>query len=41
MAVVFDEKSAANASRSTLSRLVNDETNRSIFYQIVVFGTIA
>ena len=41
MAVVFDERSAAAGSRSTFSRIVNDETNRSIFYQIIVFGTLA
>ncbi|MCP5151205.1 MAG: ABC transporter permease subunit [Chromatiales bacterium] len=40
MAVVFDE-GAPTQSRSTFARIVNDETNRSVFYQIVVFGLIA
>ncbi len=40
MAVVFD-KGSATSFRPTFSKIVNDERNRSIFYQVVVFGVIA
>ncbi len=40
MAAVFEEE-ASTESRSALAKIVNDERNRSIFYQVVVFGLIA
>lgn len=40
MAVVFDDKSQSVRSRSALSRIANDERNRSIFYQILVFAIV-
>lgn len=42
MAAVFEKDSAASApSRGKLAKIINDERNRAIFYQIVVFGLIA
>ncbi len=42
MATVIKKDTAASGpSSSALSKVVNDERNRSIFYQIVVFGLIA
>ena len=38
MAAVIERKSGG--SRSTFAKVVNDERNRSIFYQILVFGLI-
>ena len=41
MAAVIDENPReSGGSRSALAKLVNDERNRSIFYQILVFGLI-
>ena len=41
MAVVFENKRDAAPARSKFSRIANDERNRAIFYQVVVFGCIA
>ena len=42
MATAFEKKvSTGDSSRNKLAKVVNDERNRAIFYQIVVFGVIA
>ena len=42
MAPVFDKNTpTVDSSRSKLAKVVNDERNRAVFYQIVVFGLIA
>ena len=41
MATVFQKSASSHAPASPLANFINDERNRSIFYQILVFGLLA